>query len=165
MVDFGAKRCYHNSMNIVKATESDGIELLYRNKSLYGIPFYDADSFNRVCDSLELDKLATDIEYSQQFNIPQHYVEIDVESYIRTLVADAGPAAQARVEQELEMFRTRNLYPILQLLIYIVDTMRKNNIVWGVGRGSSVASYCLYLLGVHKIDSLKYNLDIREFLK
>jgi len=34
-----------------------------------------------------------------------------------------------------------------------------------VGRGSSVASYCLYLLGVHKINSLKFDLDIKEFLK
>jgi DNA polymerase III alpha subunit len=51
------------------------------------------------------------------------------------------------------------------MLIYIIDTMRKNNIVWGVGRGSSVASYILYLLGVHKVDSVKYNLHIEEFLK
>ena len=63
------------------------------------------------------------------------------------------------------MYRTRNLYPILQVLIYIIDTMRNNDIVWGVGRGSSVASYVLYILGVHKVDSLKYNLDIKEFLK
>jgi DNA polymerase III alpha subunit len=43
--------------------------------------------------------------------------------------------------------------------------MRENDIVWGVGRGSSVASYTLYLIGVHKIDSIKYELDINEFLK
>jgi DNA polymerase III alpha subunit len=43
--------------------------------------------------------------------------------------------------------------------------MRKENIVWGVGRGSSVASYVLYLIGVHKIDSLYYNLDVEEFLR
>jgi DNA polymerase III alpha subunit len=48
---------------------------------------------------------------------------------------------------------------------YLVDTLRKNNVVWGVGRGSSVASYILYLIGVHKVDSIKYNLDINEFLK
>ena len=54
---------------------------------------------------------------------------------------------------------------LLCYLKYLVDTMREHNIVWGVGRGSSVASYCLYLLGVHKIDSIKYELDIREFLK
>ena len=54
---------------------------------------------------------------------------------------------------------------LLKYLKYLVDTMRENKIVWGVGRGSSVASYVLYLIGVHKIDSIKYELDIKEFLK
>ena len=66
---------------------------------------------------------------------------------------------------ELTMFEERGLFPVIQILIYIVDTMRKHSLVWGVGRGSSVASYVLYILGVHKINSLKYNLDIKEFLK
>jgi DNA polymerase III alpha subunit len=48
---------------------------------------------------------------------------------------------------------------------YIVDTLRANNIVWGVGRGSSVASYVLHLIGVHKIDSIKYSIPIEEFFK
>jgi DNA polymerase III alpha subunit len=152
-------------MNVIKATESDGIELLYRNKSITGIPFDDVDQFNQYADSLELEQLVNDIEYSKQFNIPQYYLELDVEQYIRDLVLNAEPHKQARVEAELDLFRTRNLFPVLQLLIYIVDTMRKHNLVWGVGRGSSVASYCLYLIGIHKIDSVKYNLDIREFLK
>jgi DNA polymerase III alpha subunit len=43
--------------------------------------------------------------------------------------------------------------------------MRSSNIVWGVGRGSSVASYALYLIGIHKIDPIKYNLSINEFFK
>ncbi len=63
------------------------------------------------------------------------------------------------------MFEERELIPLLQYLIFIVDHMRDENIVWGVGRGSSVASYCLYLLGVHKVDSIKYDLPIEEFLK
>lgn len=151
-------------MNIVKANEVDGIELLYRNKSLYNVPFYNIDQFNRFCDILEVEQLVTDIEYSKKFKIPQHYLELDVSEFIRALTP-TNQQSLDRVEMELELFRTRNLFPVLQLLIYIVDTMRKNNIVWGVGRGSSVASYCLYLLGVHKIDSLKYNLNIREFLK
>ena len=54
---------------------------------------------------------------------------------------------------------------LLFYLKYLVDTMRGNSIVWGVGRGSSVASYVLYLLGVHKVDSIKYDLDINEFLR
>ena len=49
--------------------------------------------------------------------------------------------------------------------IWISENMSENDIVWGVGRGSSVASYVLYLIGVHRIDSIKYNLDWREFLR
>ena len=70
-----------------------------------------------------------------------------------------------RVSLELELFIQHNMLDLLYYLKYLVDTMREHKIVWGVGRGSSVASYCLYLIGVHKIDSLKYNLDIKEFLK
>ena len=70
-----------------------------------------------------------------------------------------------RVSEELEAFIEHNMLDLLFCLKYIVDTLRENNVVWGVGRGSSVASYVLYLLGVHKIDSIKYNLDWREFLR
>jgi DNA polymerase III alpha subunit len=70
-----------------------------------------------------------------------------------------------RVNEELELFIQHGMLDLLFYLKYLVDTMRSNNIVWGVGRGSSVASYVLYLLGVHKVDSIKYGLDIREFLK
>jgi DNA polymerase III alpha subunit len=70
-----------------------------------------------------------------------------------------------RVDQELELFIKNDMYDILHVMKYIVDTLRANNIVWGVGRGSSVASYVLYLIGVHKIDSIKYNLPIEEFFK
>lgn len=70
-----------------------------------------------------------------------------------------------RVTKELELFIQHGMMDLLFYLKYLVDTMRENNIVWGVGRGSSVASYVLYLIGVHKIDSIKYELDINEFLK
>lgn len=70
-----------------------------------------------------------------------------------------------RVTTELELFYKHDMIEVLRFLKYLVDTMRRNKILWGVGRGSSVASYCLYLLGVHKVDSIKYELDIGEFLK
>ena len=70
-----------------------------------------------------------------------------------------------RVSQELELFIKNGMYDVLHVMKYIVDTLRENNIVWGVGRGSSVASYVLYLIGVHKVDSIKYNLPIEEFFK
>jgi DNA polymerase III alpha subunit len=72
---------------------------------------------------------------------------------------------RARVDLELELFIKNGMYDVLHVMKYIVDTLRKNKIVWGVGRGSSVSSYVLYLIGVHKIDSVKYNLPIDEFFK
>jgi len=57
------------------------------------------------------------------------------------------------------------MYDVLHVMKYIVDTLRANNILWGVGRGSSVASYVLFLIGIHKVDSIKYNLPIEEFFK
>ena len=146
-------------------TEQQGIELLYRNKDINDIVFENATQFNQFADELDIEELILEANWSQDFNIPQHYKEIDVEEYIRGLVPTGVAEASQRVDMELTLYKARNLYSILQLMIYIVDMMRKNNLVWGVGRGSSVARYVLYLIGIHKIDSLKYNLNIEEFLK
>ena len=146
-------------------TEQQGIELLYRNKDISDIVFDNPRQFNKFADELDVEALILEANWSQDFNIPQHYKEIDVEEYIRGLVPTGVAEASQRVDMELTLYKARNLYSILQLMIYIVDMMRKNNLVWGVGRGSSVASYVLYLIGIHKIDSLKYNLNIEEFLK
>lgn len=70
-----------------------------------------------------------------------------------------------RVNLELELFINHNMYDVLHVMKYIVDTLRANNVLWGVGRGSSVSSYVLYLIGIHKIDSIKYKLPIEEFFK
>jgi DNA polymerase III alpha subunit len=70
-----------------------------------------------------------------------------------------------RVQMEYDLFEKKDFIRVLQFLMYFVDTLRANNIVWGVGRGSSVASFSLFLIGVHKINPLLYNLDITEFLR
>jgi len=146
------------------ADENTGIELLYRGQQLHNTPFSDITDYNKFCDELELLPLSDDTYFSKDFNIPQHYREIDIREYVSNL-GQRGPDETGRVEMELDMFEERGLFPILQLLIYIIDKMRKHNLVWGVGRGSSVSSYLLYILGVHKVNSYKYNLDIKEFLK
>ena len=66
---------------------------------------------------------------------------------------------------ELKEFEVRGLFDMLRYMIYLVDVMRENNIVWGVGRGSSVASYVLYLIGIHRINPLDYDLNWRDFLR
>ncbi len=111
-----------------------------------------------------------DFDRINTYLIPKHYLDIDVEDYIRRLVPDGvggtdNAEASQRVDMELALYKERNLFPIIQVLLYVVDVLRTNELVWGVGRGSSVASYILYLIGIHKVDSIKYKLDIREFLK
>ena len=69
------------------------------------------------------------------------------------------------IEEELLEFEKHNMINLLRYMIYLVDFMRKNNIVWGVGRGSSVASYVLYLIGVHRINSIQFDLDWKEFIR
>lgn len=101
--------------------------------------------------------------YQNNWNMPNEYYNFDIEKYILDL-CDTEEKIQ-RVNTELVLFKKYNLLILLKFLKFLVDNMRNRDILWGVGRGSSVASYCLYLLGVHKIDSIKYDLDINEFLK
>lgn len=95
--------------------------------------------------------------------MPDSYKTIDLKDYIERKCNT--PSEIDRCTYELNMYNERGLEDVLRFLIYFVDFLRENNIVWGVGRGSSVASYILYLIGIHKINSLKFNLDIEEFLK
>jgi DNA polymerase III alpha subunit len=94
--------------------------------------------------------------------IPNSYKDMDIEEF---LINQCPEENYTRLAQELELYRNYGMIPVLKAMKYIVDTLRSNNIVWGVGRGSSVASYVLFLIGVHRIDSVKYNLPIEEFFK
>jgi len=97
------------------------------------------------------------------WHMPKEYKTTDIAQWLMDQCKT--DAELQRVGEELLLFQERNLFPLLCFMRYLVDTLRKNNIVWGVGRGSSVASYVLYLIGVHKINSMYYDLDIAEFLK
>lgn len=95
--------------------------------------------------------------------MPQEYKNLDIAKWV--LDQCKTDAELQRAGEELIMFQERNMFILLQYLKYLVDTMRENNIVWGVGRGSSIASFVLYLIGIHRINSLYYDLSINEFLK
>jgi hypothetical protein len=102
---------------------------------------------------------------AQQTNwhMPSEYKQLDIAAYILGLCTTE--AELQRCGQELLLYQERDLFDLLKYLKYLVDVMKQNCVIWGVGRGSSVASYALYKLGVHRIDSMFYNLDIREFLR
>lgn len=70
-----------------------------------------------------------------------------------------------RIKEELMAYREIQKLDMIRLMCYIVDTMTAAKQIWGVGRGSSVSSYVLFLIGVHDIDSVKYDLDFTDFVK
>ncbi len=137
----------------------------------------DVDKFNSAMEEQGLDKLQKyiplDVDQKTfdgvcqgEWFMPNEYKDINVYEYVLGKAETPCPKhVQDRIWQELDAFRDRGMKDLLRYMIYLVDFMRENDIVWGVGRGSSVASYVLYLIGVHRIDSIKYNLDWREFLR
>lgn len=95
--------------------------------------------------------------------MPDEYKKLDIAKYV--LDQCTHEEEMQRVGKELLMYQKRGLFTLLQYMKYLVDLMRENNIVWGVGRGSSVSSFVLFLIGIHRINSLHYDLNIEEFLK
>jgi DNA polymerase III alpha subunit len=159
-------------------TSNELCDLLYKNPTLDISLFQVEDSieYNRSVAELhaELDLLDSYHNISQtveefdailqrNWRMPKEYKELDIAAYVLGLCKEEHELQ--RVGEELILYQERSLFDLLRYLKYLIDTLRKNNIVWGVGRGSSVASYVLFLIGVHKIDSLYYNLNIDEFLK
>jgi DNA polymerase III alpha subunit len=102
-------------------------------------------------------------QQQQNWHMPESYKNMDIAAHILELCSTE--AELQRCGAELLLYQERDLFNLLRYLKYLVDVMKDNNIIWGVGRGSSVASYVLYLLGVHRINSMYYNLDIEEFLR
>lgn len=114
-------------------------------------------------DQERLDYPLTKLEIDKNnWFIPKEYKDMDIEGF---LIEHCPKENYNRLQLELDLYKKHNMIPVLKTMKYIVDTLRSNNIVWGVGRGSSVSSYVLYLIGIHKIDSVKYNLPIDEFFK
>jgi len=104
-----------------------------------------------------------DRRLQQTWHMPQQYKDMDIAQHILDLCKT--DAELQRCGHELLLYQERNLFNLLRFLKYLVDTMINNQVTWGVGRGSSVASYVLYKLGVHRIDSMFYELDVEEFLR
>ena len=135
------------------------------------------DSDISFMDSLELKNVPKVIKYKeenlsiidfdklQQSNwyMPDEYKNFDIAKHVLDLCKTDYELQ--RVGDELIKFQERQMFPLLCYCKYLVDTMRKHNVLWGVGRGSSVSSYVLFLIGIHRINSLHYDLSIDEFLK
>lgn len=168
----------YDKLGIPYATVEEVCNLIYKNPDIEISQIY-AENPNKYNDAVDtfyadLPKLklynldSVDIDEFDTTNqntwfFPDEYINLDIAKWV--LDQCKTQEELQRVGEELFLYQERNLLPLLTQLKYIIDTWRSNNIVWGVGRGSSVASYVLYLIGVHKIDSIYYDLDINEFLR
>ncbi len=166
-----------NQLNEIVVDENDLVEGMLEGKRASYIITKDTekiDSYNHFCtlfkfeDTIDYETPAeTNDKYSYKdannWWMPEEYKTLDIEQYLLNLITT--PQQRERVYAELEEFKNREMLPMLQFLVYMVTELKQHNILWGVGRGSSVSSYILYLIGVHKIDSIKYNLDYKEFLR
>jgi len=160
--------------NQVELTSDQLRELLLRGKNINHTTVIideEIELFNKYQEDLLDTKIIFDpisadhrnINNHNEWLFPDKYKKINV---LEWLLAKCHTEEEInRVKHEYNLYSERNLIVLLQFFIYLVDYFRKNNFVWGVGRGSSVNSYCLYLIGIHRIDSLKYNLPIEDYLK
>ena len=144
--EYLSKVLCENSIDLSKLAEIANIQLNHVDPTLYDI---DVETFDSICQN--------------DWMMPEEYKTFDIAKWVLDKCENQDQLQ--RVGAELLEFQRRNMLPLLQWLKYFVDYCRTNNIVWGVGRGSSVSSYVLFLIGVHKIDSMKYNLDWQDFLR
>jgi hypothetical protein len=180
-----------DKLGIPRFTNRDLIDMIYSGNVdkchvVLCDPSDDVDQFNSAMEAqglptlqkyipIDVDTKTFDGVCQSEWFMPDEYYRIDIDDWcMRKLmrIKNVNHPSMVlnwpewnRVQEELAAFDERDMYNLLRYMIYLVDFMRENNIVWGVGRGSSVASYVLYLIGVHRIDSIQYGLDWREFLR
>jgi DNA polymerase III alpha subunit len=167
-------------MNMIYSGHSDKVHVVLCN------PSDDVDKFNKAMEEqglpklqkyipLDVDQKTFDGVCQGEWFMPDEYKTLNVLNWLQATLMEKlqdpddnnilTTKEWYRVSEEYEEYRKRGMIDLLRYMVYLVDFMRENNIVWGVGRGSSVASYVLYLIGVHRIDSIQYGLDWREFMR
>ncbi len=168
-----------DNLGIPRFTNKDLMDIIYTGQIdkchiVLCDPTNDVDKFNEIMEEqglpllskyipIDVDQKTFDNVCQSEWFMPDKYKTTNILGYFSKM--PMSTEQRDRVFDELCAYQERGMFDLLRYMIYLVDFMRENNIVWGVGRGSSVSSYVLYLIGIHKVDSIKYKLDWREFLK
>jgi DNA polymerase III alpha subunit len=126
-------------------------------------------AYNAVSDHKLKIKTSCDFSFPPAWNLPEKYLSLDLDDYLLKLIdkIDHDSLYDKRVERlstEIFLFKQLKLDEVLRTIIYVIDEMTEKKVVWGVGRGSSCSSYLLYLMGLHEIDAVLYDIDIEDFL-
>lgn len=157
----------------------DVLDFVLRNKQCFVCVDKLDKEITQYNKFVRLDEQITTKTHNTPFNFEWKigdYEDLDVAQYIIhrfdveilkkgwDLSSEEVKERSHRISLELKIFEKKGLTDLLRVLIYIINTLEQNKKVWGVGRGSSVSSYVLYLLGVHDIDSVLYDINFSDFL-
>lgn len=129
----------------------------------------DVEMFNNISSEEKIFVYSDneEVELSYKWLIPEEYMKIDLDEYVEILISslptDIFEIGEIRLRNELQEFKRRNMLDFLRAIIFIVSELKSKNVICGVGRGSSCASYLLFKIGLHYVDSLKYNIPLTEF--
>ena len=74
------------------------------------------------------------------------------------------PKYSDRVKYELETIKELGFLDYILLVWTVINYCNENSIPLGLGRGSAAGSLILYLLGVTKVDPIKYELFFERFI-
>jgi DNA polymerase-3 subunit alpha len=74
------------------------------------------------------------------------------------------PKYSERVKYELETIKELGFLDYILLVWTVINYCNENSIPVGLGRGSAAGSLILYLLGVTKVDPIKYELFFERFI-
>ena len=135
----------------------------------------DVRKFNKYNETYKLDIKSSIEPLDKTYLIPDKYCNINLKVYFLSLFNNylkVNPMSDDDIEirinrilEEVRLIKEYNIENLIRTAIYIVDVFEEKSVVWGTGRGSSCACYCLYLLGLHEVDSVKYDLDLDEFFR
>jgi DNA polymerase III alpha subunit len=120
------------------------------------------EEYEKWQDELDLPLVNTHV-YDGKYLMPDEYYSLNIHDHVRSLCKTDEELS--RVNDELMLFELSGEIDFVKYMKYLVDTMNSMNLVWGVGRGSSISVYIFYLLGVHKVDCIKYDISYDDFFK
>jgi len=173
MIDLG-NRVMHDDGTVI-CTSAAIVEMLYSGRNIDGV------LCDRAEDQIEWANAARDcdtdwigpvhatgpcyqgVDWFQHWLTPEPYSSIDLRSWC--IERCASEIEVNRANREIDEFESRGMVSIMKHLIYCADMWRQQGVVWGVGRGSSVCSFVLHLIGINRINPIEHGLDIGEWLK
>lgn len=103
-----------------------------------------------------------------EWTIPKKYLELNIVDLCVMALRDrrlTGDDYIERLSWELKQMDEKDMHQFVRCLLYVTHQFKEKGVLWGVGRGSSCASLIMYLLGINRVDPVKYNIPAEEFFK